>query len=571
MSKLIILFTMMSLLSCTRKPVADTMMIHGKIITVDDHFTIAEAVAIKAGKIIAVGTTREIDQFAGRRTKMIDLNGKTVIPGLIDAHCHPELASVSEQDGEIPDVHTITELLDWIKKQAASKQKGEWIIFNKMFCTRLDDLRQPSLAELDEAAPDNPVFLDGSFGGMINSAAMKASEITKEIQHEGVTKNKKTGELTGFIRASAFKLLALPKKKALTSEEGVNALKKQLLEYNKYGITGIISGYGNFENFRRYQDMAKTGELSVRVSQNFLIPFDRQDSKEKLIDSLKTFQTITGEGDEWVRTGGLKIFLDGGILTGTAYLREPWGEKALDLFDIDDQSYRGIIHYTGDDLLNIVSAANDLNRTFTAHCTGGGGVDLLLDVFEKVNTIKPIRERRFSIIHGNFFTKESVQRMQNLGVIANCQAAWFYKDADAMKTILGEERIRTFNPFRSLVEGGVRVCGGSDHMVKLDANTSVNPFNPFLAIWSMVTRKTEHGQVIMPSESISREEALKMYTVNNAFSTFEENIKGSVEPGKLADLVVLSDDYLLCPEDQIKEIRAELTMVGGKVVFAKRD
>lgn len=195
----------------------------------------------------------------------------------------------------------------------------------------------------------------------------------------------------------------------------------------------------------------------------------------------------------------------------------------------------------------------------------------MLDVFEEVNKVKPIRERRFSIIHGNFFTKESIERMQKLGVIANCQAAWFYKDADAMNTILGNERIKTFNPFRSIIEAGVVVSGGSDHMVKLDPNASINPYNPFLAMWSMITRKTEQGNVIVSSEAISRADALKMYTINNAFSTFEENTKGSIEPGKLADLVVLSDDYLLCPEDNIKSIKAELTMVGGKVVFAEKD
>lgn len=567
----IFLLTIMSLLSCNQKQIADTIFIHGKIITVDKNFTVAEALAIKADKIIAVGATREIEHFAGSQTRVIDLKGKTIIPGLIDAHCHPELASVSELDGEIPDVHTIRELLEWIKGQATSKQKDEWIIFDKMFYTRLDDLRQPTLAELDEAAPNNPVFLNGSFGGMINSAAMKVSNITKETRNEGLIKNKGTGDLTGFIRASAFKLLALPRKKILTYEEGVDKLKKQLLKYSECGITGITSGYGDFENFKRYRDLAEKEELPVRVSQNYLLPSNIRDSKEKLIDSLKTFHTVTGEGDEWVRTGGLKIFLDGGILTGTAYLREPWGDKALDIFDIGDQSYRGIINYSYDELLNIVLAANDLDWTFTVHCTGGGGVDLLLDVFEEVNQVKPIKERRFSIIHGNFFTKESIERMQKLGVIANCQAAWFYKDADAMKTILGDERVKTFNPFRSLSEGGVLVCGGSDHMVKLDPNTSINPYNPFLAIWSMVTRKTEHGNVVMPSEAISREEALKMYTTNNACSTFEENIKGSVEPGKLADLVVLSTDYLLCSEDSIKDIKSELTMVGGKVVFAKEN
>jgi hypothetical protein len=158
--------------------------------------------------------------------------------------------------------------------------------------------------------------------------------------------------------------------------------------------------------------------------------------------------------------------------------------------------------------------------------------------------------------------------MSELDVYADMQAAWFYKDADAMKLILGGERIKSFQPYKSLLQAGVMVNGGSDQMVKFDANTSINPFNPFLAIWTMVTRTTEKGTVIMPEEAISREDAIKMYTINNAYATFEEAIKGSIEPGKLADMAVLSDDILTCPADQIKSIESELTIVGGKIVYS---
>jgi hypothetical protein len=279
---------------------------------------------------------------------------------------------------------------------------------------------------------------------------------------------------------------------------------------------------------------------------------------------------VTGKGNEWIRTGALKIFLDGGILTGTAYLREPWGEKANKIFNINDPEYRGIIKYSKEDLLNIVSAACETGWTFTAHCTGGGGVDLLLDVFEEVNKTHSIKNLRVSIIHGNFFTEEAISRMKKLGIIANVQAAWFYKDADAMLYILGEERTKTFNPFHSMIESGVKLCAGSDHMVKLDANTSINPYNPFLGMWSMITRTTEKGSVILPEEIITREQALKMYTINNAYATFEESLKGSLEIGKLADLAVLSNDFLTCPVNQIKEIESELTLVGGKVVYSTK-
>jgi predicted amidohydrolase YtcJ len=339
--------------------------------------------------------------------------------------------------------------------------------------------------------------------------------------------------------------------------------------YNRYGITSLFSGSGSYESMRIYRDMLEREILTARIYQNISLPIRGEVTKESVSEILKDYRDVTGYGDEWVRTGQLKISLDGGILTGTAYLREPWGEKAGSYFGIDDPDYRGILNYTHEELLMIVTAANDLGWSFTAHCTGGGGVDLLLDVFEEVNRIKPIKERRFSIIHGNFFTREAIRRMNELGVYANMQPAWFERDADAMRYILGEERIRTFHPYRSLVDAGVIVNGGSDHMVKWDANTAINPYNPFVAMWTVITRTTDRGSVIMPSEALTREEALKMYTINNAWASFEESLKGSVEPGKLADMAVLSDDILTCPVDKIKDIESLKTILGGRIVFSQ--
>jgi predicted amidohydrolase YtcJ len=158
--------------------------------------------------------------------------------------------------------------------------------------------------------------------------------------------------------------------------------------------------------------------------------------------------------------------------------------------------------------------------------------------------------------------------MKRLGVYANAQAAWFYKDAKAMETILGKERMKIFHPYKTMVNEGVIINGGSDHMVKWDANASINPYNPFLAIFAMITRQTEQGAVITPEEAVTREEALRMYTINNAFASFEESLKGTIETGKLADMAVLSDDILNCPTDKIKEIESVITIVGGKIVYA---
>ncbi len=570
-SYLIYLLLVLTVTACKVENPADMIIINGKILTVNEQFSIAEALAIKDDKIIAVGSNSDIRKLADRQCEIIDAEGKTVIPGLNDAHLHPEMASLSEIEETIPDVHTISELLEWISSQTNSKPEGEWIIFPKMFFTRLIDLRQPWLSELDSVAPLHPVFLNGSYGGMINSAGMKVSGINEQTLHKGILKDKKTGKLSGFIRASAFGLLQLPPQKILSPREREDALLAMLQRYNRYGITSLCSGSGDYRQFEMYRELGKEGKLTTRINQNIILRLNSVDDARMLADTINAFNFVTGDGDEWARIGAVKVFLDGGILTGTAYMREPWGDKARSIFGVIDPNYRGVVNLSPEELFAIVSAANENGWKFTAHSTGGGGVDLLLDVYEQVNKIKPIKDRRFSIIHGNFFTDKAIQRMAELGVYADAQAAWFYKDADAMKKILGDERIASFHPYRSLVDAGVMVNGGSDHMVKWDADASINPYNPFLAMWTMVTRTTERNSVIMPDEAITREEALKMYTINNAYASFEEDIKGSLEPGKLADLAILSDDLLDCPVDQIKDIRSELTMVGGKIVFSSKE
>ena len=546
---------------------ADIILINGKIITVDHKFSIHEAIAVKNGKILGVGSNEKINQFSGNQTRILDLQGHTIIPGIIEAHAHPVQASQSELFEEIPDVKSIEELLTWIYSEAQKKQDGEWIVHPKFFATRIDEMRPPTLDELDSVAPHNPVFLNGSYGGVINTSALKYSNIDSLYDHEGILTDKTTGRPNGLIRRSAFNLLKIDKKDDLSDSLKMEALKKMLGLYNQVGITSVCSGLGTNETLNLFKTLKDRGDLTTRVFQNIYIPFSTNASEEEIMKALQELGYKTGDGDEWVKIGALKTVMDGGILTGTAYLREPWGERGKEIFGITDPGYRGILNLSKEDLVRMITIAAKLGWKFTAHVTGGGGVDKLLAAYQEVNKTIPINQKRFSIIHGNFFTPQSIQIMKDLGVYADMQPAWFYKDADLMKKVLGEHRIKSFHPYRSLIEAGIMVNGGSDHMVKLDSYSSINPYNPFLAIWTMITRTTERGSVIVPEERITREQALRMYTINNARASFEENLKGSIEPGKYADLAVLSQDILTCPEEKLKEIQVLLTMVDGRIVY----
>lgn len=567
--RVIFLAFLLTGVSCLPVQHADTVILNAKVITVDDMFSTAGALAVKDDKIMAVGSSREIKKMIGKNTRIIEAHGSTVIPGLIDAHLHPEQAAVSELHTEIPDMKTIGELLQWIKMQTGIRNHGDWIIFPKFFYTRLAELRPPTLQELDSVSPGNPVFLDGSYGAIVNSAAFRHSGILPGTNHPGIVRDKHSGIPTGMIKREAFRLFRTPLPVACSDDERLVALVDMMGLYNRYGITSVCAGAGDRNTYEMYKGLRESGKLTVRVLLNFRVSFEGGLTDDDWMKRISDMKLRTGDGDEWVKAGALKMILDGGILTGTAYMREPWGEKAATLFGFDDPEYRGVLSHTFEELYAVARAAALNGWKFTAHCTGGGGVDLLLDVYEAVNRLHVIQPNRFSIIHGNFFTPEAIERMAKLGVYADMQAAWFYKDADAMREILGEECILTFLPYRSLLDGRVMVNGGSDHMVKTDADASVNPYNPFLAMWSMITRTTERGSVIVPREAITREEALRIYTINNAYASFEEKLKGSIEPGKLADLAILSDDILTCPADEIKKIRSILTMVGGRIVYSE--
>jgi predicted amidohydrolase YtcJ len=283
---------------------------------------------------------------------------------------------------------------------------------------------------------------------------------------------------------------------------------------------------------------------------------------------MRDFGFTSGFGDDFLRIGHLKLALDGGILIGTAYLRAPYGENT-EVYGFHDPDYRGVLRVPPEKINAIVKLGNRLGWRMTAHSTGGASTDALLDAFEEADKDKPIRDRRFSIIHANFPNERAIERAKKLGVILDMNPPWYHLDGPALSKVLGPERMKVFHPYKSIFDAGVVATGGSDHMIKFDSRTAINPYHPFFGMWMVVTRKTADGTVFNPEQKISREQALKMYTWNGAYLSFEEDIKGSIEPGKLADLTIISKDYLTCPEDEIKDIDALVTIIGGKVVFER--
>jgi predicted amidohydrolase YtcJ len=545
---------------------ADTIYYNGHIVTMWDGHPAAEAVAIRGNRFLAVGTIAEVTRAASPAARRIDLHGLTVLPGLEDSHTHPITSALSEQDAPIPVMKSIAEIQAYIRQQASSTPPGRLIFLPKVYSSRLIDHRYPTRRELDQAAPDRPAMTDNGYSAALNSAALKEIGVTRDTPQPSNGKIIKdaSGEPNGLIIGAPQLLARLRTSKPVTHDDMVWALKAMQKSYNAVGITSTIDRAEGPEGFRVYQELRAKNELTVRSYVTYLIT--GQGTPAQVRKEIETIPFVTGMGDDWYRIGSLKVVADGGILLGTAYLREPYGEHT-DIYGYRDPDYRGVLAVPRENLIEMAKTADRLGWQMTAHVTGGGSLDALLDAYEAANREKPILDRRFTVTHGNFPNPEAIRRARALGVVFDVQPAWLYEDGAAIKDVFGPARMKDFLPLRSLFDNGIVAAGGSDHMIRFDSKNAVNPYNPFFGMWMAITRKTTDGATEGADQAISREEALRMWTINGAYLSFEEKNKGSIEPGKLADLVVISKDILHCPVDEIKDIDALLTVVDGRVVY----
>jgi len=552
---------------------ADLIVHNGKVLTLDDKSRIVEAIAVKGDRIVATGTDASILKHRGRATKLIDAKGKSVLPGLYDSHTHPIGAATSELGEELPYLQSLQDVFAYIRKKAKETPEGEWIILRFAFPTRLKDARFPSLKELDDAAPKHPVRYNAGPADMVNSMALKVSGITRDTKNPAngtVVKDPKTGEPTGMLR-NAGGLLKIPPSESKTTGDRKEAVKKLFRLYNEHGITSIADRSASRGNFDLYQALHKSGELTVRI--NVAPTFDPYGTREQIakrFDALPGKDRLfgpTGKGGVWIRIGPIKFFLDGGMLNGTAYMRQPWPPG--DTYQIVENDYRGLLFVKPDQVQIVAEEAAKRKWSVTAHTAGEGAMDVLLDAYEIVNRQTPIKDLRFCITHANFPSKHNLERCQRLGVCADVQPAWLYKDGDTLARVLGKERIAWFQPYKSWLKY-TTIGGGSDHMIKLDPLKATNPWSPWLGIATAVTRQLESGKVLVPEECLTREQALRLYTINNAYLHHEEKEKGTLEPGKLADLIIIDRDYLTCPAEQIAETRVLTTVVGGQVVYERK-
>jgi len=545
---------------------------HGRVVTVDQKFSIAEAVAFDDdGRISAVGTSEEVLKLKGQDTKTIDLAGKTVLPGLMDSHVHPG-AAMTEFDHEIPTMETIADVLAYIAGRVKASKPGELILVRQVFITRLEEKRYPTREELDQVAPENPVVFSTGPDSMLNSLALKLGGYHRDFKVPEGSAGKMevdpvTGEPTGLQRSLGHNVKAPTSVKSATSEDTYRRTVELFRAYNEVGLTTVADRDSSLARVAEYEKMLKRGDLTVRMRVSPGIPtMSLWPACAKAIDEVVKHPRT--QPDPMLQIIGTKAYLDGGMLTGSAWMLEPWGVS--EAYGISDPDYRGVQKIAAERLRQLVEPVTAAGLQFTAHSVGDAAVQLLIDTYEEVNQKHSVRAARSSVTHCNFMHPDSIAKAARLGVCVDLQPIWLHMDGRTLTQHFGVERMARFQPLRACFDQGVVVGGGSDHMQKIGSFRSINPYNPWLGMWTAVTRKARKLDApVHPENALTREEAIRLYTSNNAFLLKAETYSGSIEIGKLADLILLDRDPLTCPLDELPETRVLTTWLGGKVLFEK--
>jgi hypothetical protein len=551
----------------TAQEPADLVVLNAKVLTVDAQFREAQAFAVRDGRFVAVGSTADVRSRIAGTTRVIDGGGRTVIPGLIDTHVHALGVAAAEVSQPFRNLRSIGELQDWIRARAQQVPRDTWIWTPRVYPPRLRERRYPTRQELDAAAPQHPVAVDGAYAFSLNSLALRAAGVTRESPDPpgGAIVKDARGEPTGLLRNVGAMLARF--RPGESAAPTLDMLERVHERYVETGITSVIERDATVGGYRAYEALQRAGRLRVRATVTLRVPNAGDAAQvERFVAGLPfTF----GSGDDRLKVGPLKIFVDGGILLGTAFMREPYGAGGRDLYAIDDPAYRGFLTLTPEQIRAAVAIGRKHGWQMVAHVTGDAGVDAVLDAFAAAQAQLPAADPRDTLIHAYFVHPESAARAARMGVLVDTQPAWYYKDADVLAAGLGRDRLAHFIGLRTLRQAGVDVAINTDHMFGLDRDDALNPFNPFLTLYAATTRRTESGAIVSGGEAVSRDEALRMMTSAAARFSFDEKTRGSIEVGKLADFVVLDADLMTCPPDRLRAIQPDLTVIGGRVAYER--
>jgi hypothetical protein len=529
---------------------ADLIIRDAHIVTVDPKFTIAQAAAIRGGKFIAVGTDAEVLKTKGPNTKVVDLRGQTVLPGFNDTHVHLTAGEELPLQVDLTHIHSIKNIQAVISARAKLEKPGAWIVGTRGWWEyQLAEGRLPTRADLDAAAPDNPVAIPGPHYVIVNSLALKLASVTRDTPDPqgGQIYKDSRGEPTGLLmdNASRFIRKFLPRPTEAQKEAG---LRRVLALVNSHGLTSAGDPSGTPVDAALFRKLRDAGQLTVRV--DFAYDIDPAEPLDKAEAELRALPKPGSDGDGMFRSDEIgETGLDGAELT--AFLEHDYPGKP---------GYRGLQKVPTDQFEKFAALVAKYGYRLRPHAVGDAAIDEALDAFEYANRQTPITQRRWMIDHAFLLGPQHYQRVKRLGLLINSQYMHNYELGALILKAWKRPLADRSEPYREWLKNGIMFAGGSDGPISYYAE-------PLLEIYGEVTRGTQWGGRLGPDQGVSREAAIRSVTINGAYTTFEEKVKGSIEPGKYADFVVLSGDILKVPAERIRDLKVLATVLGGRIVY----
>lgn len=528
---------------------ADLVFQNGAVWTLNPRRPRAEAVAVKDGKITVVGTAKDIEPWVGPDTRFVDLSGAMLLPGFIDSHTHFLDGGFALRNIRLRDVNHREEFVRRIEAKAAALEEGTWILNGDWDHQRFDPPKLPNRDWIDRVTPNHPVCVNRHDAHMVlvNSAALKIAGITKDtVSPPGgeISKDPRTGEPTGILKDAAMALVTrhIPEP---DFDEKLEAAETALRHAARHGITSLHD-MGRMDHYAVYRELMRRGRLTARI--RIYIPIARMDPETGLAVEIPP-------RSDFLEIGGLKGFVDGSLGSFTALFFDPYSDAPKKKGILAADMYpKGIMEKR-------IRAADRAGLQIAVHAIGDRANHIILGIIERIMAEEGERERRWRIEHAQHLLPEDIKRFGRLNLIASVQPYHAIDDGRWAEEKVGAERLQTTYPFRTLLEEGSRLAFGSDW--------SVAPLDPLSGIYAAATRRTldgKHPDGWIPAEKISLEDAIRGYTLGGAFAEFKEDVKGSIETGKVADLVVLSRDLFSIPPEEIMNVQVRMTVVGGAVV-----
>ncbi len=543
---------------------ADLVLYNGTVITIDKNNTIAQAIAVSADTIIFVGSNDAVKNYINNSTKVIDLNGQTALPGFIDSHAHLIGTGKAKVILNLREAKNWDDIVSLVKKVVSLSKPDEWIVGRgwhqeKWIPKPANNVKgYPYHYKLSKVSPNNPVLLSHASGHAIfaNKKAMQIANITSNTPNPngGEIVRDNNGNPIGVFLEDAESLIS-KKYQEYQLNKPANELKKEKKKYINLaieeclskGITTLHDAGATFEELKLLKQMANQGKLKIRLYEMIL---ENYNSRK---DSLKLFRTI-GYGNKHLTIRAIKLYMDGALGSRGAWLLKPYS-------DLPNQSGLNVTPLSEIEKVAKLAIKNDYQ--VCTHAIGDRANRTILNIYEKTFRSNSIKNKlRWRVEHAQHLSPKDIPRFSKLGVIAAMQGIHCTSDAPFVERRLGRKRTK-FGAYvwRSLIENGAIICNGTD--------SPVEDIDPIPNIYASVTRKTKEGPEFYPGQKMNRLEALKSYTINGAYAAFEENLKGSLEIGKLADITVLSKNILTIPADEILDAKVMMTIVGGKILFRR--